>query len=388
MRLAIDDDLLDGQVLRVVGSAVHQGADVQEVLAATRPVDPGNLDTWYAAFTDLAEATVRQATDDESGRRAYLRAANYHRAAGQMLIAAPLDPRLVAANTRSREAFAKALALMPHGEHVLIPYEHTTLPGYFFAASDQPGPTVILTGGYDSSAEELYFFGADSALARGYHVLAFDGPGQGAALIQQGLVLRPDWENVIGPVIDYLLTRPEVDPHQIVLIGLSLGAHLAPRAATAEHRLAACVADCGTFDMFATFLSRLPQQMRAPFEAGDPTVQAQVGEMLQQMAAAPSAGWPLRRGMLVHGADSPLDYVLKTKEYSLAGRAANITCPMFVCNAANDPIGATAQELVAALTCPHEFVTFTGAAADHCESGARLQYDARMYQWLEGVLSH
>ncbi len=386
MRLAIDDDLLDGQVLRLVGSTVHQGADVQEVLDAARTVDPTNLDTWYTAFTDLAEATVRQATDDESARRAFLRAANYHRAAGQMLIGAPLDPRLVAANTRSREAFGKALALMPRGEVVSIAYENTTLPGYFFAASDQPGPTVILTGGYDSSAEELFFWGADSALARGYHVLAFDGPGQGAALIQQGLVLRPDWENVIGPVIDFLLTRPEVDAQKIVLIGLSLGAHLAPRAATAEHRLAACVADCGTFDMFATFLSRLPEQMRAPFEAGDPAIHEQVGQMLEQMAEPPSAGWPLRRGMLVHGADSPLDYILKTKDYSLAGRAANITCPTFVCNAANDPIGASAPDLVAALTCPHEFVTFTGAAADHCESGARLQYDARMYQWLGGVL--
>jgi hypothetical protein len=38
------------------------------------------------------------------------------------------------------------------------------------------------------------------------------------------------------------------------------------------------------------------------------------------------------------------------------------------------------------LTCPHEFVTFTGAAAEHCESGARLQYDARVYSWLAGVL--
>jgi hypothetical protein len=29
-------------------------------------------------------------------------------------------------------------------------------------------------------------------------VLAFDGPGQGAALIQRGLKLRADWENVIS----------------------------------------------------------------------------------------------------------------------------------------------------------------------------------------------
>jgi hypothetical protein len=60
-------------------------------------------------------------------------------------------------------------------------------------------------------------------------------------LIDRGVPLRPDWENVITPVVDYLLARPEADPARIVLTGLSLGGYLAPRAATAEHRLAACI---------------------------------------------------------------------------------------------------------------------------------------------------
>lgn len=68
--------------------------------------------------------------------------------------------------------------------------------------------TVILTGRYDGTAEELYFHNGAAALARGYNVSAFDGPGQGAAPIQRGLVMRPDWENVVVPVLDYALTRP------------------------------------------------------------------------------------------------------------------------------------------------------------------------------------
>ena len=390
MPLALDDPLLDGQVLRLVGSAVHGGADVQEVLTAAATVKADDLGTWYDAFNALAERTLALAdgADDRSARQAELRAANYFRAAGSMLMGVPLDPRLVESNRRSRAAFARALARMPGAEAVSIPFEGTTLPGYFFPAGPQPGPTLILTSGYDSSAEELYHFGADSALERGYHVLAFDGPGQGAALLQQGLLLRPDWENVVTPVVDYALTRPEVDPGRIGLVGLSLGAHLAPRAASGEHRLAALVADCGTFDMFESFLSRLPEDLREPFTAGDPDVRAQVGEMLDRMAEAPTTGWSLRRGLLVHGARTPLEYILMTQDYSLRGRAGRISCPTFVCNAENDPIGATAPELVAALTVPHEFVTFTAAdgAGDHCESGARLLYDARMYTWLAGVL--
>ncbi len=51
-------------------------------------------------------------------------------------------------------------------------------------------------------------------------------------------------------------------------------------------------------------------------------------------------------------------------------------------------ISASAPDLVAALKCPHEFVTFTAAeGADlHCESGARLLFHARMFAWLDQVL--
>ena len=132
----------------------------------------------------------------------------------------------------------------------------------------EPRATVILTGGYDGTAEELYFFNGAAALARGYHVLAFDGPGQGAALLQQGLVLRPDWENVVTPVLDYLLSRPGVDAGKIALIGLSLGGYLAPRAASAEHRLAACIADCGSYDLFDSALERIPGPLAAGLTEG------------------------------------------------------------------------------------------------------------------------
>jgi hypothetical protein len=53
----------------------------------------------------------------------------------------------------------------------------------------------------------MYFAFAVAANRRGYHCLLFDGPDQGRVLITQGLPMRPDWENVVRPVIDYALTR-------------------------------------------------------------------------------------------------------------------------------------------------------------------------------------
>ena len=308
-----------------------------------------------------------------------------------MLMGAPTDPRLVACNARQTETFRRAGALMERPPEVLeIPYEGTTLPGYFFRAADdgRPRATVILTGGYDGTVEELYFFNGAAALARGYNVLAFDGPGQGAALLQQGIVLRPDWENVVTPVVDHAVARPDVDPERIALIGLSLGAHLAPRAASGEHRLAACVADCGAYDLHAAFLERLPGPVATRFAEGERAAVAGVGKLLEVMAGKPTAGWSLRRGLQVHGAPDVLSLVEMWKDYSLAGRAEHITCPTWVCNAEGDDISASAPQLVEALTCEKEFVTFTAAegAGDHCEAGARHLYHARSFGWLDARL--
>ena len=95
--------------------------------------------------------------------------------------------------------------------------------------------------------------------------------------------------------------------------------------------------------------------------------------------AARSAGARRRR---------PLHYLLALRDYTLKGRAGDITCPVFVCNAEGDDISTSAPQLADALTCDKEFVTFTAAegAGDHCEAGARTLYHARSFGWLDRVL--
>ena len=262
----------------------------------------------------------------ETARLAFLRACTYHRTAGVMLMGVPLDPRLTAAYADQTEAFRRAGTLMEHPPEPLeIPLQGVALPGYFIRSGDDDTPraTVILVGGYDGTAEELLFANGAAALARGYNVLAFDGPGQGAALVARGLTQRPDWENVIGPVIDYAVARADVDPTRLALIGLSLGAYLAPRAASAEHRLAACVADCGSYDLYAAALARMPGPLAKGFAAGRPRARAIVGRVLKLMMGKPTAGWTLRRGLLVHGVTDPLAYLAALRDYTLAGRAGH-----------------------------------------------------------------
>ncbi|WP_448639673.1 alpha/beta hydrolase family protein [Geodermatophilus sp. URMC 63] len=196
-RLHFPDEDLDGRLARTLSMALVSAADLGEAMAAASRVDRPDRDRWHAAWAGAAAAAEDAAA----------------------LVDAP-------------------------AEQVAIPYAGTTLEGWLFApdASGTPRPTVLLPCGYDSTAE-YGWADVPAALARGYNALTFEDPGQGAALIEQGLVPRPDLEAVLTPVLDWLLTRPEVDPGAVVLAGRSSAGHLAPRAAAFEHRLAAPVCD-------------------------------------------------------------------------------------------------------------------------------------------------
>ena len=112
-----------------------------------------------------------------------------------------------------RDCWDRAAALFdPLVEHVAIPYENITLEGYFFSVDESraPRPLLILNNGSDGPVSAMWELGGAGGVARGYNCLTFDGPGQNAALIRQGLYFRPDWEAVITPVVDYALSRSDV----------------------------------------------------------------------------------------------------------------------------------------------------------------------------------
>src|SRR5205814_90331 len=108
-------------------------------------------------------------------------------------------------------------------EHVAIPYEGRTLEGYLFKVdgSKDRRPLLIYNNGSDGPVSAAWVGGGMGAVARGYNCLTFDGPGQNAALVRQHLYFRPDWEAVLTPVIDFVLSRPDVDPDRIVVYGVS-----------------------------------------------------------------------------------------------------------------------------------------------------------------------
>jgi len=399
---AVRDELLDAQTLRAAATAPFGGADVFETIAVARRVSGTDFDSWHAEWTKAADAaysigvTAEARGETETARLAFLRATTSFRTAGSVFLARPVDPRLPASIARQTDAFRRAIGHFDTPVEVLeIPFEGTTLPGYFFSAVPAGAPdaaakraTVVLIDGYDGTTEELYFWNARAALDRGYNVLAFDGPGQGSVLVEQGLPLRADYENVVTPVIDFLLERGDVDPERIALIGLSLGGYLAPRAASGEHRVAACIADSGAFDLFDASIARVPKPLAGQIPDGNATALKLVDAMIDRMIASPTGGWALRRNLYAHDVDTAMDFFRVAKQFTLKGFAEKITCPTLVTHAEGDDIGASAPQLYDALTCEKEIILFTAeeGADQHCETGARQLYHARAFGWLDAHL--
>jgi pimeloyl-ACP methyl ester carboxylesterase len=396
MGILLDDPLYDRFASRALCHALYGGADFGECFVTAQQITPADPDSWHRAWTATADRVFgiaegcAAAGRAVSARETYLRASNYYRTAYLPLFAAPVDARLVAAFDREAEAFRKAAALMtPAVEAVEIPFEGTSLPGYFHRAdeSGRPRPTLISTNGYDATVHEAHFAHAVAAVRRGYNCLTFDGPGQGRPLIKQGLVMRPDWENVVRPVVDYVLARPEVDPRRVALIGWSFGGYLAPRAASGEPRLAACIADPGQWDLLEAMRAGLPLPPGAR-ERLPEIAPADLEALLGQVRSNPYLGWTVRRALWVHGLDSLADYLLVAAAYSLEGRAERIRCPTLVAWAEGDPIARFAGRLYDALQCPKALVRFLAAegAGGHCEETARSLFHQRAYDWLDDVL--
>lgn len=348
-----------GEVARVV-AALQQAA-----------VDYGT-DRWFRCWADLGDHLWRQgelelaADHPKSARDYFFRASCYYQWAVAFLD--HHDPLRHRTHQQSVDAFARFASLAdPQIDRVEVPYEGTSFPGWFVPghSPEVRRPTVVFLPGLDSTKEQGYCF-ARSVARRGMNVLLVDGPGVGEALLFRGLVNRHDYEVPVAADYEYLLSRPDVDPGRVVVVGLSLGGYRAARAAAFEHRLAGCVAWGAVWD-YSSVWERQRQDQRG-------AVSTTQSHMLHVMGAR------------------NLDEVgEKLRSWRLDGVARQIRCPMLILHGQDDaqiPVQ-HAYRLYEECGSPHkELKVFTeeeGGSA-HCQNDNRLLAHAYIADWLEDTL--
>ncbi|KAI1800391.1 2,6-dihydropseudooxynicotine hydrolase [Daldinia bambusicola] len=388
------------ELLRPLGLAPYEGADISEVLVAADHIVAGDFDSWYDAFISLADRVHEQASAIDSSRfpvsarNALFREATYYRSADFFLHGNWNDSRINTLWDKQLTAFHKAISLLPNpAERVTLQAKGFQIPAYFFS-SGQPGPrpTLVLCSGYDGSQEELYHVIGAAALQRGINVITFEGPGQPTVRREQNIGFIQEWEEVVTPVVDYALSRGDVDAKKIGLFGDSFSGYLMPRAAAFEHRIAAVIAFDGLYSFAQAMFAQFGPQLEALYRKGNATVfDAAVREYLTKPGASTSARWGIEQGLWSFKKTSPYAWAAEVEKYTLGDDVlANIKAPVFVAEAENDMFFKGQAKLLADKlgdrATYHLFKSIDGAG-EHCSLGAGVMSAQVMLDWFQDTVS-
>lgn len=381
----------------ILGKAARGGADAGEVLELCSRVAPDDDRGWFDAWRGLGERVLSIAEASRSrghrvsASRAYLRAACYFGVAVNAVDGLGGDAsELLPTFRRHQSAWDGFVATTAWPvERIDIPYEGTTMPGWFFRpdGSGARRRTLVVNNGSDGSRSGCFTQAGQPALERGYNVLMFDGPGQQSMLFERRIGFRPDWEKVLTPVADRLLARHDVDPDRLAVFGVSQAGYWVPRALAFEHRYAAAIADPGVVSLSRTWFSQLPAELAQMYRSGDRSGFDQVMGRAMTQDAELRRVWEFRsRPYGVQGFSAVLDEVARYDVTDVAGR---ITTPLYI----TDPDGEQffpGQPADLAALVPGATIARFGqdeGASYHCQPLARELTEQRMFDWLDEQLA-
>jgi len=363
------------------------GGDTAEVLETMHRIKEGDMESWYEEWNRTAERVFKVAEEaekkghDVSAGEAYMRASHYYMASEFYTHDDLTKPRAVEQARKSVACFKKAIKLLRVPvEIVSIPYEGTTLPGYLYSSpyAGESAPLLICHTGFDGNVEGMYGT-AMAAIERGYHCLAFEGPGQGGMLRDRGMKFRPDWENVMTPIVDYAVTIPGIDPEKIAVLGWSFGGYLAPRAACYEHRPKVYIANGGIYSFYESCMNHIPPELQYLYKTDPKTYNAEVAKAMKHSIMLK---WGMQDSLWKIGGDSIAEVMTKLEKFTLEGHVDKIKSHIVVVDSETDVLIQQAH--------PKTWMLFTveEAANAHCQSGAKSVSFQRMFDWLDEFFDH
>jgi dipeptidyl aminopeptidase/acylaminoacyl peptidase len=152
-------------------------------------------------------------------------------------------------------------------ERVEVPFERgKTISCLLHLLPDRRrAPCIVYVPGMDQTKEVFPKAHLNVAAARGFHVLAMDGPGQGASNLRKIRAVGDNYERAGAAVISYLEKRREVDPKKIAVYGISMGSYWSLRLASYDRRPAAVVSAVACFNPNNTIFTQSSPRFKQMF---------------------------------------------------------------------------------------------------------------------------
>ena len=221
----------------------------------------------------------------------------------------------------------------------------------------------------------------------GYDVYLFEGPGQGGVLRIQGKHFTYEWERPVKAILDYFHLN------DVIIIGVSLGGMLAPRAAAFDKRITRVVA----WSIFPDFLDVVLDQM-PPKAVGivrfllRNNVRALLSPILCIIKTIrkndPLFQWGINHGMYAYKVNSIYDYLKEISKYQIMDVASLIEQDVLILGANQDHfvnyrmVGKEINALDNVRSLTFRLMTEKENAGNHCNLGnAKLALDT-ILQWL------
>ncbi len=351
------------QVNRALTQAHYGGGEFAEILEAASEITPGDNESFHNAWAKIGNTIFEEGENASkndnpaTARRAYLRAFNYLRTCEFFL--KPKDERKLPAYLKAIEAFHKAIALFDHKpKQVEIPFEDSFMPGYLFTPEGKKdAPVMIMFGGLDSLAEELYFGPSQLLNERGIALLVLDDPGQGATLRVNHVHTRHDYNVPATVAFDWVLEnlKEDVDTSRIGIMAVSMGGYMAARSAAFESRFKVCCIWGAVWSYYEIWKNR------------------PVNHPLAEIV------------MHIVGADNMPDTLELLKEFTLDGVADKISMPTYILHGEDDRQNfvENAYKLRDALTCEKtvEIISKESSGSAHCQID-NFTKTYNMFDWV------
>lgn len=249
-----------------------------------------------------------------------------------------------------------------HVERVDVPFGDAALPAWLHLPPGYdrtaPLPTVLACGGMDSPRESVVAREGDGLLARGFAVLAFDGPGQSEAPIRGVHVTPTAWIDAGEALLAWARERPEVDADRLVCSGTSFGSFWITQIAATQPSLKGCAAALPVFEPGAHTI----------FEQASPTFKA--------------------RHMWMAGlADDEDSFDRMVTAYDLRPLIKDLRVPWLVVGGDADELSPVdwVYELAAACPAPNSLLIYQGARHSLTESMAPVlgpPWRSEIADWL------